>query len=89
MSSTYSRAPCSSGQRQSSSEWMTSVGVVIADAVVMALCAASRSGSVPRYWSGKFHPMSEDPTKLTGSRKARSLIAAANRDVRPIRAVVR
>ena len=31
-----------------------------------------RSGSVPRYWSGKYQPMSEEPTKLTGSMNARS-----------------
>jgi hypothetical protein len=54
----------------------------------MALCAANRSGSVPRYWSGKLQPMSEDPTKLIGSTNARSLMAAANRDVRPIRKAV-
>ena len=61
---------------------MTSVGVVIAPAAASALCAAMRSGSVPRYPSGKYHPMSEEPTKLTGSVNARSLIAAANRVVR-------
>ena len=33
--------------------------------------------------------MSEEPTKLTGSLNARSLIAAANRFVRPISSVVR
>ena len=41
------------------------------------------SGSVPRYRSGKNNPMSEDPTKLTGSSNARSLMPAVNRVVRP------
>jgi hypothetical protein len=68
---------------------MTRVGVVIEAAPAMALCAASRSGSVPRYWSGKFQPMSEDPRKLTGSRNARSLTAAAKRGVRPTSRAVR
>jgi hypothetical protein len=33
--------------------------------------------------------MSDEPTKLTGSRNARSLTAAANRFVRPMSTVVR
>ena len=89
MSSTNSRVPCSSGQRQSSSEWMTSVGVVIRCAEAIGDWAATRSGSVPTYSSGKKNPMSEDPTKLTGSVNARSAIAAAKRVVRPISRVVR
>jgi hypothetical protein len=43
---------------------------------------------VPTYSSGKKNPMSEEPTKLTGSLKARSLIAATNRSVRPTSSVV-
>ncbi len=68
---------------------MIRVGVVIAPAEASALWAAILSGSVPRYTSGKNHPMSEDPTKLTGSVKARSLMAAAKRVVRPRSSAVR
>ena len=47
---------------------MTSVGVRTASTCAIGLCAAILSGSEPVYPSEKNQPMSEVPTKLTGSR---------------------
>jgi hypothetical protein len=71
----------STGQRQSCSEWISSIGVRIRSAWVSGLCAATRSGSVPLYWLTNSQPMSLEPSKLSKALAARSLIAARNRSL--------